>query len=296
MGTVSSGTTAAVTANPTDTGISLDFVVPIGPAGPQGESGPTGPQGPEGPQGERGETGPQGELGPQGPAGTTPTVTVGTVSSGTAAAVPANPTDTGISLDFVVPVGPEGPKGEPGEVGPEGPQGIPGQTPEITVEQNIPTVYKVRFKTAETDFLTPNLKAVPEVYNANLSSAGSVLTVPLEALNMTLQNTSATSLRFSLQPAVTGTSIVADIRRASIYDGASIDSQTNDNLTISGVFVVDDLIYSQSQEMHWTRIRQQEPSTGLWSMCEIRIFSSRGGARTSVCVNWLYTGASFLAP
>ncbi len=74
---------------------------------------------------------------------------------------------------------------------------------------------------------------------------------------MTLQNTSATSLRFSLQPAVTGTSIVADIRRASIYDGASIDSQTNDNLTISGVFVVDDLIYSQSQEMHWTRIRQQ---------------------------------------
>ena len=89
---------------------------------------------------------------------------------------------------------------------------------------------------------------------------------------MTLQNTSATSLRFSLQPAVTGTSIVADIRRASIYDGASIDSQTNDNLTISGVFVVDDLIYSQSQEMHWTRIRQQEPSTGLWSMCEIRIF------------------------
>ena len=179
MGTVSSGTAAAVTANPTDTGISLDFVVPVGPAGPQGESGLTGPQGPAGPQGERGETGPQGELGPQGPAGTTPTVTVGTVSSGTAAAVTANPTDTGISLDFVVPVGPEGPKGEPGEVGPEGPQGIPGQTPEITVEQNIPTVYKVRFKTAETDFLTPNLKAVPEVYNANLSSAGSVLTVLL---------------------------------------------------------------------------------------------------------------------
>ncbi len=51
VGTVSSGTTAAVTANPTDTGISLDFVVPVGPAGPQEESGPTGPQGPEGPQG-----------------------------------------------------------------------------------------------------------------------------------------------------------------------------------------------------------------------------------------------------
>ena len=89
---VSSGTAAAVTANPTDTGISLDFVVPVGPAGPQGESGLTGPQGPAGPQGERGETGPQGEPGPQGPAGTTPTVTVGTVSSGTTAAVTANPT------------------------------------------------------------------------------------------------------------------------------------------------------------------------------------------------------------
>ena len=160
------------------------------------------------------------------------------------------------------------------------------------MEQNTPTVYKVRFKTAETDFLTPNLKAVPEVYNANLSSAGSVLTVPLEALNMTLQNTSATSLRFSLQPAVTGTSIVADIRRASIYDGASIDSQTNDNLTISGVFVVDDLIYSQSQEMHWTRIRQQEPlpvfgpcvrsESFLPEAVPVRLYASTGYTREPV--------------
>ncbi len=65
--------------------------------------------------------GPQGELGLRDPAGTTPTVTVGTVSSGTAAAVTANPTDTGISLDFVVPVGPAGPQGESGLTGPPGP-------------------------------------------------------------------------------------------------------------------------------------------------------------------------------
>ena len=260
---------------------------------------PVGPTGPQGPQGDAGPQGLQGETGPQGPAGVTPSVSVGTVSAGDTAAVTANPTDTGIALDFVVPVGPtgpQGPQGEAGKTGPEGPQGIPGAIPEITVEENTPTSYKVRFQTPETNFLSPNLKSNMEVYNANLSATGSTLTVPLEALTMTLQNTSATSLRFSLKPTVTGTSVVADIRRASIYSGASIDTQTNDNLTISNVFVVDDLIYSQSEEMHWTRIRMQDPSTSLWSMCEIRIFASRGGARTSVCVNWLYTGASFLAP
>ena len=84
-----------------------------------------------------------------------------------------------------------------------------------------------------------------------------------------------------------------DIRRVSIYDGASIDSQTNNDFTISTTLVIDDLIYSQSQEMHWTRIRQRDPSTGLWSMCETRIFASKGGARTSICVDWLYTDATF---
>ena len=52
-------------------------------------------------------------------------------------------------------------------------------------------------------------------------------------------------------------------------------------------------MYDQSEEMHWIRLRQQDPSTSLWSMCEVRTFSSKLGARTSICVDWLYTGVTF---
>ena len=57
---------------------------------------------------------------PQGNTGSTgaiPTVEVGTVSSGRTAQVIANNTDTGVSLDFVVPVGATGATGAQGETG-----------------------------------------------------------------------------------------------------------------------------------------------------------------------------------
>ena len=55
-------------------------------------------------------------------------------------------------------------------------------------------------------------------------------------------------------------------------------------------------VYKRQQEMHWMRLRQQDPTTKLWSMCEIRTFASQGGERTTVCVEWLYTGATFIIP
>ena len=60
VGTVQLGDLPQVIANPTETGISLDFVVRSAPTGPQGE---VGPQGIQGPQGAQGETGPQGPTG-----------------------------------------------------------------------------------------------------------------------------------------------------------------------------------------------------------------------------------------
>lgn len=44
------------------------------------------------------------------------------------------------------------------------------------------------------------------------------------------------------------------------------------------------------------RIRQQDPATNLWSMCQVITFASNGGARTSICVDWFYTGVTFSAP
>ena len=111
VGTVQLGDLPQVIANPTETGISLDFVVPLGPTGPQGEVGPQGIQGPQGAQGE---------TGPQGPTGASPTVSVGTVTAGEDPQITAVPTETGVSLSFVVPIGPTGPQGETGPTGPAG--------------------------------------------------------------------------------------------------------------------------------------------------------------------------------
>ena len=308
---------------------------PVGAQGPMGEQGPQGVTGPQGPQGERGCPGPMGEQGPQGNTGSTgatPTVEVGTVSSGRTAQVIANNTDTGVSLDFVVPVGATGATGAQGETGATGPtgaqgakgetgatgptgaqgakgetgaagatgaqgiQGVTGQTPNIAVAEDTPTSYKVSFKTDTQEITSPNLKSNVAYYNANLATLNSYIDIPLDNLTFTVANTSTTSVRMSVQPKVATTPVLADIRRTSIYDGASVESQTFNNTTVAAKLVIDDLVYSQSQEINWIRIRQQNPTTKLWSMCEIRTFISQGGARTTVCVEWIYTGASFEVP
>ena len=293
---------------------------PVGAQGPMGEQGPQGVTGPQGPQGERGCPGPMGEQGPQGNTGSTgatPTVEVGTVSSGRTAQVIANNTDTGVSLDFVVPVGATGATGAQGETGAIGPtgaqgakgetgaagatgaqgiQGVTGQTPNIAVAEDTPTSYKVSFKTDTQEITSPNLKSNVAYYNANLATLNSYIDIPLDNLTFTVANTSPTSVRMSVQPKVATTPVLADIRRTSIYDGASVESQTFNNTTVAAKLVIDDLVYSQSQEINWIRIRQQNPTTKLWSMCEIRTFISQGGARTTVCVEWIYTGASFEVP
>ncbi len=359
VGTVSSGRTAQVIANNTDTGVSLDFVVPIG------ATGATGAQGAKGETGATGATGQQGPKGDTGSIGITPTVQIGTVSSGEIAQVTANETDTGVSLDFVVPVGAtgatgaqgvkgetgatgatgaqgvkgetgatgatgaqgvkgetgatgatgaQGVKGETGATGPtgvqgikgetgatgatgaQGIQGVTGQTPNIAVAEDTPTSYKVSFKTDTQEITSPNLKSNVAYYNANLATLNSYIDIPLDNLTFTVANTSITSVRMSVQPKVATTPVLADIRRTSIYDGASVESQTFNNTTVAAKLVVDDLVYSQSQEINWIRIRQQNPTTKLWSMCEIRTFISQGGARTTICVEWIYTGASFEVP
>ena len=44
------------------------------------------------------------------------------------------------------------------------------------------------------------------------------------------------------------------------------------------------------------RLRQQDPATSLWSMCQITTFASAAGARVSVIIDWYYTGVTFAAP
>lgn len=285
IGNVAPGDQAKVTANETETGVSLDFVLPVGPAGAQGEPGE---------KGETGARGEKGETGPQVPQGATPTVTVGTVTSGDTAAVTATDTETGVSLDFVLPVGAQGERGETGEKGEPGERGEIGPAPEIAVAENTETVYKLRFLTAGEAVESPNLRGAPLAYNADLSKSGSSMEIPLGALTLTASHSGSDSIRLAVAPTVSGTSVAADIRRVSIYDGGTFDIQTNDNATVSARLVVDDIVYNRSREMHWMTIRVQDPATSLWSLCSVRTFcSTTTSSRTTVWVEWICTGVSY---
>ena len=278
---------------------------PMGPTGPAGEVGPTGPQGltgltgptgpigPQGIQGVTGPTGPQGSQGVTGPTGTTPSVTVRNVTSGSTAAVTATPSDTGVALDFVLPQGPTGPTGSTGV---KGDIGATGPAPTITVEESSPTAYRVRFHGSGADVVSPNLRASPEVYNINLSSTGSAREITLGKLILNVQNAGTSAIRLSLRAADTAAPVLVDLRRTTIYDGSTIESQTWNSVSFSTAQIIDDILYDNSQETHWMRLRQQDPATKLWSMCQITTFASAAGARVSVIIDWYYTGVTFAAP
>lgn len=94
----------------------------------------------------------------------------------------------------------------------------------------------------------------------------------------------------------TATPVLTDIRRITIFSAGSIESQTFNNTTVSTRLVLDNLVYTQSQESHSIKIRQQDPVTGLWSLCEIRSFLSNGCARYSIWIQWSEVDVSYEVP
>lgn len=123
-----------------------------------------------------------------------------------------------------------------------------------------------------------------------------MLSVPLKDLTLTYQTTSASAIRIAIAPANADAPVLADIRRTSIYNGSTVEAQTWDNATISGRTVLDEIVYTQSQETHSMRIRQQDPATKLWSLCEVYSFLSAGGARSSVRVQWFEYDVEYPTP
>ena len=323
IGRVITGETAQVTACETETGVALDFIIPAGSQGAAGRTGAKGDTGERGPQGEKGEPGPtgpqgiqgeagaQGEMGPTGPRGEKGEPGAHGLQGEVGPTGPQGIQGEAGLQGEMGPTGPRGEKGEPGPTGPQGtqgqagpvgaqgetgPQGLAGETPKIAVEEDTPVSYKVSFKTSEQSFISPNLKSNIKYYNLDLSKAGSMVNIPIENLVLTYQNVSTSALRIGIQALSTSVPVLADIRRASIYNSGAVEAQSNNNATITTRLVLDDIVYSNSEETHWMRIRQRDPDSQLWSMCEVRTFASQGGARTSICVEWLYMQASFVAP
>ena len=88
-----------------------------------------------------------------------------------------------------------------------------------------------------------------------------------------------------------------DIRRTTIYDGSTIETQTMNSTAVSASVALDGTVYTNSQETQNMRIRQQDPATKLWSMCEINSFlSAAAGARCSIRIQWSEYDVTYDAP
>ena len=143
---------------------------------------------------------------------------------------------------------------------------------------------------------TPILFAPFTEYHVDLSAADSTLNIPLKDLILTYQRASASALRISIAPKNTAAPVLVDLRRTIIYDGSTIETQTLNGSSISASIAIDGTMYTNSQETHNMCIRQQDPVTKLWSMCEINSFLSAGGARCSIRIQWSEYDVVYAAP
>ncbi|SDN04633.1 hypothetical protein SAMN04488502_1111, partial [Dendrosporobacter quercicolus] len=171
-----------------------------------------------------------------------------------------------------------GSTGAQGDIGPTGPQGDTGSTG------------------AQGDIGPTGASGIAPiaVYNTNLSASGSSFDVPVGNISYQLQYSTSSSLSLSVSALVS--SITVDIKRSSQYDSA-VEGTSLNGVTLTPTSVqLDSLIYSNSNEMHRTWIRQQDPDTSLWSLYEIDLFASVAGARTSIWVYLIYENADFTVP
>lgn len=143
---------------------------------------------------------------------------------------------------------------------------------------------------------TPNLFAPFTEYHVDLSAADSTLNIPLKDLILTYQRASASALRISIAPKNTAAPVLVDLHRTTIYDGSTIETQTFNGSSISASIAIDGTVYTNSQETHNMRIRQQDPVTKLWSMCEINSFLFAGGARCSIRIQRSEYDVAYAAP
>jgi hypothetical protein len=244
-----------------------------GPQGIQGVQGPAGQQGLQGLQGATGEAGPQGIQGVQGPAGQQGAQGLQGVTG---------------------EAGPQGVQGVQGLQGQRGETGAAGFSPTIQVSENTPNSYVLSVNNATGSYVTPNLRlaAVDGVYSSNLSVPGNVINARVGNLTYSVTNNDPTSVKVQL--AANSGNVLADVKKFSQFDGAGMDSDSWDNTRFTTTpTVIDAVVYDRSSERHITRIRQQDPETGLWSVHEVSLFTSAGGARTNVWVQEIATGLSY---
>jgi hypothetical protein len=158
--------------------------------------------------------------------------------------------------------------------------------------QDTPLTYQLDIATADDVFTTPNLRTSAQTYDFSLNSTNTTYSVTVLNVVYTLTYISDSIASLTLSPLDVAEPILIDVKRSTQYD-STVEGQQWDNYTLSETLNIDQTIYSNSNEIHRTRLRQQDPTTGLWSLCDIKLFMSNGGARTTLWIEWIEMNASY---
>jgi hypothetical protein len=133
---------------------------------------------------------------------------------------------------------------------------------------------------------------IAAVESAGLTASGRSMSVPVGNMVYKVTANDAASVKVELSAA--SGKVLADVNKFSQYNTNNIDAMAWDNTSFTtSPTLLDAIVYSRSNEHHVTRIRQQDPATGQWSLHEVHLFTSDGGARTNVWVQEIAEGLTF---
>jgi hypothetical protein len=142
---------------------------------------------------------------------------------------------------------------------------------------------------------TPNLRqaAADSMYSADLSLPGSSMSAQAGNILYTVSNLPKSDVVKVELKTLSGT-VLADVKRFAQFGATGIDSAHWDNTTITTTpLLIDETVLNSTNEFHMTRIRQQDPVTGLWSVYVVHLFASGLGKRTDVWVQQIGTERSY---
>lgn len=142
---------------------------------------------------------------------------------------------------------------------------------------------------------TPNLFAPFTEYHVDLSAVDSTLNIPLKDLILTYQRASASALRISIVPKNTAAPVLVDLRRTTIYDGSTIETQTLNGSSISASIAIDGTC-TQTRRRRTTCASASRIPSRSSGRCVRSILPSAGGARCSIRIQWSEYDVAYAAP
>jgi hypothetical protein len=164
----------------------------------------------------------------------------------------------------------------------------------ISLSEQTPNSYILNVATKDGSFQTPNLMAsnISGITGANLQAPGSTTSIDIGNMKYIVSYQNGNSVKLELA-AVSG-SVTADVMKSSQFGNNGVDGTVLDNTVFTTTpTLIDTYVLDSSNEFHTTRIRQQDPATGLWSIYDVSLFPSANAARTNIWYKLIASGLSY---